>query len=45
MGRVRIMPPYPDIVPTHPDLTDEELQALIEKNIKEDEEMTEWPEE
>lgn len=39
------MPPYPDIVPTHPDLSDAELKALIEKSIKEDEEMTEWPEE
>ncbi len=43
LGRIEIMPPYPDIIPTHPELSDEELDAMIAKHMKEDEEMTEWP--
>lgn len=34
---------YPDIVPTHPDLTPEQLRKQIEDHIKEDEKLTEWP--
>ncbi len=43
IGRTAEMPDYPDIVPTHPDMSQEELEALIEKHMKEDEELTEWP--
>ena len=43
MGRTAEMPPYPDIVPTHPDMTMDELKALIEKHMKEDEDLTDWP--
>ena len=35
--------PYPDIVPLHPELTQEELRELIEKHVEEDKELTEWP--
>lgn len=42
-GRTALMPDYPDIVPTHPDMSQEELKALIEKHMKEDEELTDWP--
>ena len=33
---------YIDIVHTHPELSLEELEELIEQYIKEDEQLTEW---
>ena len=44
MGRVKITPDL-DIVPTRRDLTDEEYQTLIEEHMKEEENLTEWPDE
>ena len=38
-----MMPDYPDIVPTHPELSDEELLERIEKAYEESDEITEWP--
>lgn len=37
------VPDYPDIVPTHPELTDEELDRLIEEGIEKAKNYTEWP--
>ena len=38
-----MMPDYPDIVPTHPDMTLEELREKIEKDYRESDEITDWP--
>ena len=43
IGRTAEMPDYPDIVPTHPELSDEELLERIEKAYEESQEITEWP--
>ena len=46
MGRdVSIVPEpdYPDIVPTHPELSEEELDRLIEEGIEKAKDYTEWP--
>lgn len=34
---------YPDIVPTHPYFTDEELEELTEKELERSRDLTEWP--
>lgn len=36
-------PDYPDIVPIHSDLSDEELEALIKEGEKKAKQYTEWP--
>lgn len=36
-------PSYPDIVPTHPDLSVEDLQKLIDEEMEEAKQYTEWP--
>lgn len=41
--KIMPMPDYPDVIPIHKDLTEEELNELIEKNIEEDKKYTEWP--
>ena len=37
------IPSYPDIVPTHPDLSVEDLQKLIDEEMEEAKQYTEWP--
>lgn len=37
------MPDYPDIIPIHSELSDEELDQLIEKELEESKQYTEWP--
>lgn len=41
--KINIMPDYPDIVPKHPDWTDEDYERFIAEKQKEAEKMTEWP--
>ena len=36
------MPDYPDIVPIHPDLTDEELDEMIKEGIEKSKQYTDW---
>jgi len=33
-----------DIVILHPELSDEEMDKIIEESLEKDKEMTEWPE-
>lgn len=37
------VPNYPDIVPTHPDLSEEEIDRLIEEGVEKAKGYTEWP--
>ena len=37
------VPDYPDIVPAHPELSDKELDRLIEEGIEKAKDFTEWP--
>lgn len=37
------IPDYPDIVPMHHELSEEELDRLIEEGIEKSKQYTEWP--
>ena len=37
------MPDYPDIVPTHPDWTDEDYERHITEEMEKVKDVTEWP--
>ena len=37
------VPDYPDIVPTHPELSNEELDRLIEEGAEKAKNYTGWP--
>lgn len=39
----QFMPDYPDIIPVHPDWSDEDYESFIEAEMEKVKDMKEWP--
>lgn len=40
---LKMFDPYPDVVLTHPDLTEEELEKLVKEHLEKCKGIKEWP--
>lgn len=43
MERNVIMPSYPDIIPTHPEWSDEEFEKRIAEEMEKAKTLSDWP--